>query len=950
MRIHFYYLLSLLFFALLSTNCSNKHKSATDDDKGLSKVYHNVTAKNNGYFNAKIKYNTTIDQFNRNQPDNYQEILPIYKYGTFETTQSLSPTMDDVIKKTSIAIQLHENSKWADDCYLLMGKANFMKHEYNEAIRIFQYINKPSEKELKKIVRKKKNKRGKNKKILSDTHPDAIKAAKEAAEKEAKEEEQQALKAAKYGFLSHKPVKYDAITWLLKTFINKGNYSDALTVMSIVKSEAAIPKKLVDDFYIENARYYLRQGDIESALAPLDSSILYADNKKLQTRLSYIKAQIHQRLNQNEQAVDLFQQVLKLKPDYDMEFQARLQLAQTAMFVDSGKKDEVYNNLAKMAKDGKYFDYKDQVYYTMGNIALADEDYSKATNYFKQSAAASTINRNQKGLSYLKLAEIYFDQKAYTASQAYYDSTMQYLSNDYEGYDMVNNTQRVLQQVVKNLMIIEREDSLQFLASRPQREIDAVIFDIIEQWEADQLAKQQAEEEERERNNQIFDPNVNNNPRNNPRNQGGRWYFYNNNAKSVGFNDFKRVWGERELEDNWRRKAKSVGGVDETEVVEGENPEELIDPNVKPTKESLIANLPLTEEKLEASNKKIIDAYFNLGNLYKDELQNDELASGAFLTLNNRFPGNKHEPVSLYNLYVINNFSGNTEVANKYSHELQQKYPNSDYAMLVSDPMYYEKMKEQEDAAGQFYAATYDYYLNDDYSTVLRRKAEADSLYQNESIAPKFDFLATQVVGKTKDKEAYIASLREIVTKYPNHEVKTRAQEIITALTNPTPVVVEGTNKNEPKEKELPGKDRSGKDKKDKGEETTAEPEKVIDTSQFSNKEEAHFGLIVITDPEIKANTMMAELSDYNARNHSLDRFKLTRMIFSKGVQVIVLKQLKTKEDAVKYLESFKIRNEIFEDINPDGYDFIVISKSNYVKLFKTKDLPSYMAFFEENY
>ena len=38
--------------------------------------------------------------------------------------------------------------------------------------------------------------------------------------------------------------------------------------------------------------------------------------------------------------------------------------------------------------------------------------------------------------------------------------------------------------------------------------------------------------------------------------QGGVWYFYNLNAKSFGQPEFRMKWGERKLEDNWRRKNK----------------------------------------------------------------------------------------------------------------------------------------------------------------------------------------------------------------------------------------------------------------------------------------------------------------------------------------------------------------------------------------------------------
>ena len=59
---------------------------------------------------------------------------------------------------------------------------------------------------------------------------------------------------------------------------------------------------------------------------------------------------------------------------------------------------------------------------------------------------------------------------------------------------------------------------------------------------------------------------------------------------------------------------------------------------------------------------------------------------------------------------------------------------------------------------------------------------------------------------------------------------------------------------------------------------------------------------------------------------------------------------MKDKEKAVRYFEGYEVRDEIFQEIEKTDYNFVMISKSNYVKLFRNKDVPSYLAFFEENY
>ena len=55
--------------------------------------------------------------------------------------------------------------------------------------------------------------------------------------------------------------------------------------------------------------------------------------------------------------------------------------------------------------------------------------------------------------------------------------------------------------------------------------------------------------------------------------QGGAWYFYNLNAKSFGQPEFRMKWGERVLEDNWRRSNKRT--LSQISQVEGSEADSL---------------------------------------------------------------------------------------------------------------------------------------------------------------------------------------------------------------------------------------------------------------------------------------------------------------------------------------------------------------------------------------
>ena len=60
-----------------------------------------------------------------------------------------------------------------------------------------------------------------------------------------------------------------------------------------------------------------------------------------------------------------------------------------------------------------------------------------------------------------------------------------------------------------------------------------------------------------------------------------------------------------------------------------------------------------------------------------------------------------------------------------------------------------------------------------------------------------------------------------------------------------------------------------------KTEKTAKDVVKPINTAQFSTKDEVHYALIFVNNPAIRINGMLTDLSDYNARNHSLERLKM---------------------------------------------------------------------------
>ena len=182
----------LLTVALLGLSCATQ-KSRHDVSK-FKKFYHNTTALYNGYFNANVLLEESFEQLEAQVEDNYNRPLEIYKYIASENPESVYDNLDRAIEKVSVVVHLHRVSAWTDDCYLLMGQAQFLKQDYETAQETFEYFVQEfdedgNSKRAPKVVKKGSKQKSRKAEIK------AKKKAEKKAEKERRKKEKERRKA-----------------------------------------------------------------------------------------------------------------------------------------------------------------------------------------------------------------------------------------------------------------------------------------------------------------------------------------------------------------------------------------------------------------------------------------------------------------------------------------------------------------------------------------------------------------------------------------------------------------------------------------------------------------------------------------------------------------------------------------------------------------------------------
>jgi hypothetical protein len=284
--------------------------------------------------------------------------------------------------------------------------------------------------------------------------------------------------------------------------------------------------------------------------------------------------------------------------------------------------------------------------------------------------------------------------------------------------------------------------------------------------------KQLAEEQklkEGEANDLKNQAMFNENTRNRPQSQAnvGAWYFYNQSTVSFGFNEFTKKWGERKLEDNWRRKNKQSISL-ETEEEDNLDAPDLTAYNDsiaklddKKRKEAYLSNVTMSDTAIASSNKKMIDAYYSIGIIYREQLKEYRLSIEAFETLLKRFPGNKYEQACYFNLYRTYKLVKDDEKSNYYKDILINNYPESEFTKQVLNPNYWRDKQKKTEILEVFYENTYKAYHNRQYDSVIERKSTAEELYPKNRLMPKFEYLKALSIGKIKRHNRFRSSAKK---------------------------------------------------------------------------------------------------------------------------------------------------------------------------------------------
>jgi len=866
-------LLLILFFA----GCSTQKNTL------LNRNYHSITTKYNGYFNARESYRDGLRRLSNMHEDNYENVLSIFKYGSEQQMGSISGNMDIAYQKASTAIRRHsmnirgvEYNRWIDDSYYLIARSHYFRRDFNLAVLTFEYI------------------------IRQYDSPLANKSK----------------------------------IWVAKSYIQTGQFNNAFQALERTtrnKDEGLLDNEALLLYHMVYADYFLQQQNYLEASPHLEQAVRLSRNRNQRTRLTYILAQTYHMERNYPAAQKTYARVLKLNPDFQMAFQARINMAM-AFDTESGDARFILSELEGMLRDSKNREFRDQIYYALAQFSMRQRNTDKAVEYYNLALENHRGNNSQKGLTFLRLGEIYFDQKEYRQAARLYDSTMVYLSREYPDHESAGRRNIMLRELAGNLRVIEREDSLQRLASLSNADRNAILDKIIEDIQEQEQIERELEQE-RARMRQDMARHGRSRTQMDGTSEGG-WYFYNPSAMSFGRNEFYAKWGERDLEDLWRISNKRVMAFGDMGDFDMDGDEMQAGGRV--TRASLLENVPTTPEKMEASNSRLARAYFNKGVLFKDRLIDTDAAINSFETLISRFPQSEHRLYSAYFLYTLYNAASNTNRALVYKNMIIRDFPDTDFAKILSDPNYAENVRIRQDRVKHIYKQAYEAFLAGNYELARDYAHQADTLEQSLEQAAQFSYLKALIIGKTSDTYDFVESLTYVKENFEGTNVYEPASNLLAYLGSSGLVTEDDSTRR--------------RERSRSGDAETDEMKDFMERSPFVYRPESvHFYVLVVNTRNLQIRQLRADINDFNRDSYSEDNLNLSTLFFDERRQLVTITNFPDSEKAYAYgqmLTGFLSQKEH----NPEDYNGFIISVDNYPVFYQERKLEEYLQFYKIAY
>ena len=742
----------MIVVVTIATGCS------TQKNTWATRSFHQTKVKYNILYNGNTAYEEGLKQIRDAHEDDYSRILYLYPVSNHTAAEAAASQMDKTIEKCRKCIKLHSikskpkrDPKRANDpqyklwlqskefnanmsmAWMRLAEAEFHKGDFLGAISTLNYVIRLYENDADMIAR--------------------------------------------------------CRLWIARAYAELGWQYEAEDMLNRVQIDA-LSKKHARLYAAVKADVLLHGEQYTAAIPFIKIAIPYEKRKIYRPRFAYVLGQLYERNGQRNEAIEAYHDVIRMTPPYEMDFNARIRIAEL-----QGEKS--LRQLQTMVKQSKYKDKLDHIYGTMGNIYLQLRDTTTALEMYEKAIAESTQSSYAKADILVRAGDIYYINKDYIHAQPCYRDALTILTPENEQYITIQQRSDVLDELSAAYTQACLQDSLQHLSTLPEEQqraiVEKIIADLIEQEKQDSILQAQQERELAQENG-IRSVNTANMLGGGGA-QKGEWYFYNPQLIKQGQQEWRRRWGTRTLEDNWRRQNKQVVAsfsdydTDEDDVDGLDSIPTTDSTTITPTYETdthkpeyYLQQIPRTPEALAMSDSLWRQAMIALVYIYRDKVQDEALAMETMHQLEQRNASHPDLLDTYYGYYLYALRYNQQDQAAQWRQKITTYYPTSTQAQIVAQPDYFDKLKRMAQEQDSLYALTYTAYARAQYDIVKTNTQYAEREYPLSPLMPRFLFLNAISVARTEGQEAFIASLQHIVANHGSSEMGAMAKDMLAMM------------------------------------------------------------------------------------------------------------------------------------------------------------------------
>ena len=906
----------LIVATVVISACSTKKNTAG------SRFWHAMNTRYNVYYNGEKHYQEQIKKLENEYQDDYSTQLFIHPAEAYNNPKATQPTtnFDRTIEKMQKAISLHsikkkpkrkagkgndpkykewlkreEYNPFIHNAWYLMAKAQYMKGDFLSSAATFHYIARHFQ-----------------------WKPDLV------------------LEAQIWEALS-----YCAMDWT----------TEADNVLVHIHPERIENNRLNQLANLAYADFYIKSKMNAEAVPYMEKAVKGASGGQ-KVRLYFLLGQLYDETGQKNKAYQAYKKAGSSSAStYRTKFNARIK--QSAVFQGSNIDGEV-KALKRMTRYDRNKEYLDQIYYAIGNLYLTRGDTVHAVENYELAAKKSTRNGIDKAISQLTLGGIYFAQHKYDKAQPCYSEAIPQLSENYPNYKELKQRSDVLDELAVYSGNVTLQDSLLRLSQMPLEEQKKVIAKIIEELKK----KEKEEKEAADREAYLAQQQGNNGLKNNAQqpasyniNSDNSWYFYNTMTKNAGKTAFQQLWGNRKLEDNWRRRNKNTFSLDENTAEEdstampGDSTLMASNDSTQVDKEALkraedphyeeyyLKQIPKTEEEIQNSNDVIQEGLYNMGVILKDKLADLPGAIYEFEQLLERYPDNTYRLDTYYNLYLLYYRNGQYSDAERYRQLILSNFADSKYGKAMEDPNYLENLKRMNLVQEALYDQAYTAYLNNDNATVHQAYVEMMKTYPLSKIMPKFMFIDALAYVTERNPEMFKKTIKEMLERYPETDITPTASAFVKQLNQGRKI-----NGGSGNTRGMLWSIRLSNDSASAGEGREFTPFK-------EGKNKPQLFVLVFSTDSVSPNKLLYEVAKHNFNSFLMRDFDLEQMTFG-NLGLIVVKGFPNYREVEIYRDKWE-KDE--EKVVPSQAHYVIISDENFnLLLSEGRTFEEYFRYLDE--